>query len=340
MDTLYNIAIVVFAFVGFMSALAIRRIRRKENYHIHCTKSCLKVITSRFSHFLGFQVEQVGIAYYLFTFTAFLANLFFPFSRELLFGLIALTLIAFAYNLHLVFVQLVVLKRWCTVCLWSSASSFMITVLAFLGYHYSFGYELFELRDIFSWLYSISVIIGVAVSTLYMRKFIRFMRDMKITRYEDRILSMFSHTAWIAITVAGLSGAALVAVDQYGEITENSKFPILLTLVALLFVYELILNHFVVPHLIDMHFGEREPVPDHHYSYLRKIAFAFLFLGLSTWYSLLVFSVFPFYKWDTLTLFGVFLGVTIVFVGVSLYLERIYEKIAHAKSRGSEGGEA
>ena len=328
MDIIYTIAILVFAFIGFLSSRAIYNIRKGKVDAIHCTHSCEKVITSRFSHFLGIPTEVMGMYYYAFIFLFFFATLFFPFSKDILFIGLIITLLAFIYSLHLIFVQLAVLKRWCTVCLWSSAASFMIVVLAFLGYHYSFGYELFELKDIFIWIYFSSIISGAILSLFYMKDFILFIRDFKITRREEKRLSMFSHGAWVAITLAILSGTALVLTDEYGDITGGSRFWILSVVLVMLGIYEMFLNHFHLPKLLDLHFGDIPKLDDHEHSMLRKKSFVYAFSGLVSWYFLLLLSVFPFYSYSSLSLFIAYFVLILIASAFALYLEYLYYRVS------------
>ncbi len=328
MDTIYNYAILAFSIVGFLTSNSISRIYKGKVEKKHCTASCKKVITSRFSHFLGIRSELWGMGYYTLVFLLFLINLIYPFSEKILFFGIVATLLAFIYNLHLIFVQLIILKKWCTVCLWSSVSSFMITVFAFLGYHFSFGYEIFSMRDVLVWVYLFAVALGAILSLFYTNLFVRFIRDFRITRYEEKRLSMFSHGAWIAITLAILSGVALVLTDEYGDITGGSRFWVLFTVLVMLGIYEIFLNHFHLPKLLDLHFGDIPKLDDHEHSILRKKSFVYAFLGIMSWYFVLVLSVFPFYQYSSLSLFIAYFILVILTAGVALYFEHLYYRVS------------
>ena len=328
MDTMYTIAILVFSLVGFLTSRAIYRIRRGKVNEIHCTHSCKSVVTSRFSHFLGIRSEVWGMLYFALTFLFFLVNIFHPLSERVLFIGIIITLLAFIYTLHLIFVQLIVLKKWCTVCFWASASAFMVTVLAFLGYHFSFGYEIFSMKDVLVWVYFFAVALGAVLSLFYTNLFVRFIRDFRITRYEEKRLSMFSHGSWIAITLAILSGIALVLTDEYGDITGGSRFWVLSVVLVMLGIYEVFLNHFHLPKLLDLHFGDIPELDDHEHSILRKKSFVYAFLGIMSWYFVLVLSVFPFYQYSSLALFIAYFVLVILTAGVALYFERLFYRVS------------
>ena len=154
----------------------------------------------------------------------------------------------------------------------------------------------------------------------------RFLRDFEISKRESRRLSMFSHTAWVAITLAFLSGLGLVMTDVYGNITEGSEFMVILMIMGILVVYEIVVNLFIGPKLIDVHFGDHPELEDHHHTMLRKTSFAFVAVGVISWYSLLLFTTVSFYRYSTWFLMVMYLVLLIVGVGVALYAEHLFYK--------------
>jgi len=83
---------------------------------------CQAVIYSRYSKFLEIPVENLGVFYYLLTALSYTLLLFFPNgnTESFSFAILALTTVAFIFSLYLLFVQIIVLRRWCTWCLGSA----------------------------------------------------------------------------------------------------------------------------------------------------------------------------------------------------------------------------
>ncbi len=322
----YIIAIIIFALFGLFVSLKIAKTKNTEQ-NCRFGKSCDAVIYSRFSHFLGIRNEYLGIFYYLIIAAFYLASLIFNIPSHVSFYILLITSLAFLFNFYLVFVQLFVLKKWCTFCLWSSASSFLILVLSFLAFHASFGAYLFEVHDVLFWAFDFFVILGFFASFFYARKFLRYMQNFEISEKEEKQLALFSHLAWVAIFGVLLIGIGIVMTDIYGNITQSSKFMPILMLIAFLMTYEVYLNHFTVPHLIDIHFGRKE-AEDHHISFLRKKAFAFMVFGLVSWLSLILLSVFPFFSYTPLQILAIYFVFVVLGVGVASYLEHLYAKRA------------
>jgi uncharacterized membrane protein len=327
MDLIYTIGIIIFGLAGAFISGYIAKTKNKGE-HIVCPfgQNCNLVVNSRFSHFFGIRNEMIGLFYYIVVVLFYVALLFVSIPQNIIFYVLLITVLAFVFNLHLIFTQLIVIKKWCTTCLGSSATSFLITVMAFLGFQASFGNYLFEIHDVLKIVFVLMVIIGVVTSTLHARTFIFFLRDFVISKKEALRLSMFSHTGWVAITLALLSGLGLVLTDLYGNITGGPKFMVFLIIIGFLMVYEVVVNMFIGPKLIDVHFGDHPELEDHHHMMLRKTSFAFVAIGVVSWYSILLLSVISFYQYSTIFLLISYVVLLVLAVGVSLYAEHLYYK--------------
>ncbi len=325
MELVYKIGIIIFALLGALLSGYIAKTKNK-NTHLACPlgESCDYVIHSRFSKFFGIRNEYIGLTYYTFIILFYIASFFVLIPSMVVFAVTIFSTVAFLFDLHLIFTQLIVLKKWCTTCIGSSAATFMIMVMSFLGFQASFGNYLFEIHDVLKWIFFFMVLIGVIVSTLHARTFIAFLRDFEITQKEARRLAMFSHTGWVVITFAILSGFGLVLTDIYHNITGGPEFMIMLVIIGVLMVYEVVVNMFIGPKLIDVHFGDHPELDDHHHMILRKTVFAFIALGLVSWYSLLLLSTVSFYRYSTVTLFIAYIILLVVAVAISLYAEHLY----------------
>lgn len=327
MSLIYTIGIIIFALAGALLAGYIAK-TKNHGKHLVCPlgKSCDSVVNGKFSKFFGIRNELLGLGYYIGVGIFYVLTLLISIPQSFVFYVLLITGFAFIFNLHLIVTQLIVLKKWCTTCLASSAASFMIAVMSFLGFQSSFGSYLFEINDVLKWVFMFMVVVGVVTSTLHAKTFIKFLKDFEISKKESKRLLMFSHTGWVAITLAFLSGLGLVLTDVYGNITGSSKFMIILVLLGILIIYEIVVNMFIAPKLVDVHFGDHPELDDHKHSLLRKTAFAFVAVGVTSWYMLLLLNAISFYGYSTGALLAIYLIILVIGVGVSLYAENLYYK--------------
>ncbi len=330
MELIYTIGIIIFAIAGAFVSGYIAKVKNtygKESHH-YFGKNCNLVTHSHFSHFLGMPNEIIRLTYYVIITLFYIATLIFPIPSSVVFYALILSALAFLFDLRLLFIQLIVLKRWCTLCLWSSSFSFMILVMSFLGFHASFGSYLFELHDIFKWVFFFGIFLGIISSGLHAKNFVKFLRDFRISKKESKRLIVFSHIGWVALILIILSGLALVLTDTYQNITGDAKFMAILFSTGVIIVYEVVVNLFIAPKLIDIHFEGYPGVEEHHHMMLRKTSFAFVAIGVVSWYVLLALTVFSLYQYTSLALLLAYSALLIIVVGIALYIEHLFYKMS------------
>ncbi len=327
MELIYNIGIILFALAGVFLA---GYIAKQKNHHAHLVcplgHSCDAVINGKHSRFFGIRIEFIGLAYYLLTALFYLVNIFYSFPQSVVFGMLVVTTLSFVFSVHLLATQLFLIKKWCTLCIGSSAISFMILVMSFLGFQSSFGEYLFGYHDFLSWIFGLSVLVGVVSASLHARTFIKFLRDFEISKKESKRLAMFGHVGWVVITLSILSGAALVWTDLYHNITGGNQFTTMALILAILIVYEVVVNMLIAPHLVEIHFDEKE-VEEHKHMSLRKSAFAFMAVGIVSWYIMLFLMTVPLSlsSLSILIIYFVFLILAVVF---ALFVEHLFYRKA------------
>ncbi len=329
MNLIYSISIIFFSFLGLLLSLYIAKTKRIGK-HLVCPlgHECDTIINSRFSRFLGLRVEYIGIFYYFIVAISYISILIFNIPKNIIFYILLVSSIAFVFSLYLIFIQLILLKKWCTTCIGSFVLSFFIIIASFLGFEASFGAYLFGIHDILGWLFMASIFVGIISTSLYAKIFIRFLKDFKISKKESNRLAMFSHTALVAIAITFFSGLSIVLTDVYGNFTENSKFMVIIIILGILLVYEIVVNMIIAPKLIDIHFGNTNIVKmeEHKHSMMRKTAFGFVAIGVVSWYFLLLLSSIDFYGYSSAVLLIIYLILVIVTVAISMYAEHIFYK--------------
>lgn len=109
--------------LGFSIAYSLMY-RKKRNLHISCPlrADCHAVVHSSFSRFCGIPVELLGVFYYGIMMVVYASQLLgvahFSFAFAFVFFLLSMT--AFFFSLYLTYIQIFLLKQWCTWCLLSA----------------------------------------------------------------------------------------------------------------------------------------------------------------------------------------------------------------------------
>lgn len=130
-DVLVRAFISLLGLVGFFIARHIYSTKKKDKPLVCPIKfDCNSVVNSDYSKFLGAPVERMGMIYYSLIFLAYLLLSFIstPMPNFLTLILSLYSLGAFMFSLYLIYVQLFILKQFCS---WCIASSF-ICLLVFI----------------------------------------------------------------------------------------------------------------------------------------------------------------------------------------------------------------
>lgn len=327
-----TLGIIISAIGGLLLSLYISKNKHSDD-HMVCPlgQSCAPLVNGRFSRFLGMPIEKIGIAFYISVIVIYLATLFRTVPDWVLVVGVLMSGISFAFSMYLTIIQLFIVKKWCTISLFSTAITFLIIVLAFIGYEGVFAEFAYTSRDLLKWLYAGGVVIGTLTTTLHARTFVKFLRDFEISRKEENRLEMFSQTAWIAIGLSFLTGLGLVLTDRWREFTDSNAFIVMVVIMAILIVYEVVMNMVIGPKLIGIHFGDHPELDDHKHSFQRKLAFSSIAVGMVSWYSLLLLTVFDWFSYSSGALFVAYVVLITAAVSIISLVETvIYRKSLHA----------
>jgi len=121
---LLNVLIIIIAsLIGLAIAGYIHR-KKVAGEKLVCPigTDCQEVIYSPYSKFLEMPVENLGVFYYLIIALSYTLFLFFPSwnADNLSFATLSLTTVAFLFSIYLLFVQIIILRKWCSWCLGSA----------------------------------------------------------------------------------------------------------------------------------------------------------------------------------------------------------------------------
>lgn len=305
----------------------------KYTGHLVCPagEDCSDAVKGKFSKFLGVPLEKLGTIYYALIVVTYAAMIARELPSWVAVGGLLLAGIGFAFSVYLTIVQIFAIKKWCTLCLGSMAISLLIFALAFLGFKGEFAEFAYNYRDLLKWLYLIGVIIGSVFTTLHAYVFIKFLNDFEISRKEERRLEMFSHSAWVALGLSFLTGLGILLTDYNYEYSQANQTIVMIIITGMLIVYEVIVNMVISPKLVGMHFGDQPELDDHIHMTQRKVSFAFIAVGVVSWYSLLLLSVFNWFSYSSGQILIGYSALLIIGVFVTSLVEAImYRKSLHS----------
>ncbi len=324
MNIWFSIAVAVLGLIGFWIAEKIIKMKQKSS-PITCPigYECDDVIRGPHANFFGVPVVNMGMWYFILVSAFFILDAFLPFTREITFVALLVTGLALVFASYLVVVQLFVVKKWCSWCLFTALAVFGIFAVTFSGYSEGFAGFLFDHRNLLLVTFGLASLVGTLVTTLHAYTFARFLKDFKITQKESRRLVMYSQTAWVALGFSFLAGVGLVLSDVYREITGASAFLVIGIILGVLAVYELIQNTLIAPRLVKIHFGDHPKFDDHEHSFQRKLSIAFAVVGILSWYMLMLFTNISWHEYMPITLVLWYFGILIVGVLVGVVFESI-----------------
>ncbi len=124
-----NYIVLLFAILGFISALIIYINNQKKNPRMCPRKGgCNLVTKGKYSNLLGFQNDILGMMYY-----AFLIVLvpFIYIDYEILTFVRTLSIFGFVFSVYFVYLQMHVIKSWCMWCMLSAVCATVIFINLF-----------------------------------------------------------------------------------------------------------------------------------------------------------------------------------------------------------------
>ena len=293
---------------------------------------CNAVINSEYSRFLGIPLETIGIFYYGLILLGYSAistanTLSFP---TILFLLITISTLAFLFSAYLTIIQGVVLREWCSWCLFSAFLSTLIWSASLASSGSDFVAILKQNEGVLFFIHLIAIALGIGATTIADIFFLRFLKDFKISIEEANILKIFNQIVWFAI---GISSFAILGL-YLGNINIAFQSPqfiaevFILTIIILNSTY---LTLVVSPRMIRLSFNN-ERYESRAQDKAKKMAFASGAVSLCSWYSLLA-LVSPFsINLDIHRIIISFVGLVIISVAVSQVVHNHIE--SKAKSLG------
>ncbi len=131
-----DVFLMFIAFSGFLVAFFIFQEKKLKRPLVCPLKAnCELVIHSDYSHFFGIPVEVLGMIYYALTALLHAGLILYPlsFPAEFISFTVAISLVSFLFSLYLVYIQIFVIRQWCSWCMCSALFSIIIFITTIIN---------------------------------------------------------------------------------------------------------------------------------------------------------------------------------------------------------------
>ncbi len=184
---------------------------KSRNKQLVCPtgSDCNAVVTSRYAKFFGIPLEHLGMAYYAVIVLSYIALIFTPsvFTPAMNLTVIILSALAGLFSIYLLFVQAVILRKWCIWCILSALLS--LTIFVFSLVSAEAVVEFIAQFDQVLWVIrSLGLMLGVGGATASAVLFFQFLDDKSIDEKELSAIKGVFELVWV--------GLGLVIVGQFG----------------------------------------------------------------------------------------------------------------------------
>lgn len=191
--------------------------------------------------------------------------------------------------------------------------------------------ELFtQYKIFFVFLHLVGVALGVGGATISDIFFFRFLADLRISKWESKILHVLSEVIWAALALFWVSGIGLFLTNVSGYLN-SSKFITKMIIIGVIMLNGLVLNYYISPRLATINFKKMHKHVPGELRQFRKMAFAFGAISLTSWYAALVLGMLrsiPISVPAALVVYGV---VVLCAVGIS----QVVEQTMHNQGSGT-----
>lgn len=224
-QTVLQTLIVLFGVAGLTVALYLHYKKKTAVEGMACPMdgSCEDVITSKYSKFLGLDVEVLGMLYYMSIIVAYTIFLFTPqvAPNWFVFGIVMSSAAAVLFSAYLTYLQGVTLKMWCTWCLVSAMFSVLIMVAAVPAATVSLPALMAEYSAFLIWISVIGSAVGLGISVAYDALYLSYLKDFSISESQAESLNTLMHLAWGSVAAVAL-GLAGLWISEVNALTETA----------------------------------------------------------------------------------------------------------------------
>lgn len=161
---------------------------------------CNAVVNSKYSKFLGVSLEYWGMGYFGVLIPTYVTLMFFPqlFSSSMIWGVVVFSMLAGVFSLYLLFVQGVLLRKWCIWCLLAAAMSLTVCVLSIVSIELATEFIL-RGSSVLLFIQYMGYIFGAGGATAAVFLFANYLDDAQIDEKELSALKGVVEMGWIGL---------------------------------------------------------------------------------------------------------------------------------------------
>jgi hypothetical protein len=182
--------------------------------------------------------------------------------------------------------------------------------------------------EIFLKVHFVGFIIGLGAATSTDYLFFKFLKDLKISKAESKVLKMMSNLVWIGVFIFTFSGVGLFY-GKWQELIYSDSFLAKITIVLIIIINGTILHYIISPHLTKLSFRKKHKKEEMHN--LRLKAMLSGLTSLLSWYYTLFLALNKGYNLKYSVIMGLYiilllLGYITMYI-IHIKLEHIVKKI-------------
>lgn len=320
----YYLAVILSSFAGLWIAFYIAFYKKNKVGMICPLKGeCEKVLKSEYSRFLHIPVEYLGIAYFAMMAVFYLLFLFSPGYEiahlTLLPLLVGLSFLAFLFSLYLTYIQISIVKEFCTWCFASVLLATMIFLSVLKGTSLDMTSMLVELKSIIFGLHVFALSLGFGGTIFSTVLFYKFLKDYRIEKHEFLILKQLGQLVWLGLGMLIVTSFALY-IPATSMLNDSPRFILKIMLVGIVLANGLFYNLFIMPHLMVIPFRQllvrHKSLRD-----VRKLSFALGAVAVVTWFYIFVLGIMK----DSYIPFELLLGGYFMILSAGLFVSQATE---------------
>lgn len=320
-------ALIIFlGFGGLSVSTYLHYKKKKASNTMACPMngSCEDVITSKYSKFLGIDVEVLGIFYYTSIIVAYSLFLFTPQVAPawFTFGVLMSSVVAVLFSAYLTFCQAFNLRKWCTWCLTSAAFTGGILIAAVPSASIGLSALMAQYMGVMVWLAVVGSAIGLGISIAFDALYLTYLKDFEISDIQAESLNTLNHLAWASIgsVVIGMVGMAL----GDASLLNNPSFIAAGFILGIIILNDSAYSLYLANKMSELTFAD---IDENDYTIEKQYSFLLASISTASWTILLTLHIlepeFPLY--DILAVYMAVIGA----LGLGgLYMSSIIEKRA------------
>lgn len=171
----------------------------------------------------------------------------------------------------------------------------------------------------------LGVAFGLGGATVADLLFFKFLKNLKLSSFETRVLATVSSIIWVGLALLFVSGLGLFLSDA-DKYLHSAKFLTKMIVVCIIIINGLFMNFILTPHLSGMQFGKTHEHKKGELRHDRKLAFMSGALSMTSWYFAFAMGVTQKTSLSFGTLLGFYFLLVCIAVTISLCVKHYLAK--------------